>query len=56
MADVQPDVVIALVASGKGYEVEVENPKGLPDELISAALRTAADNIDGVHDRARNCW
>lgn len=56
MPDLKADLVIALVPSEGGYEVVVDNPKGIPDEIVAAALNDAADNIMGVHDRARNCW
>jgi hypothetical protein len=52
----EADVVILLVPAQGGYEIEVDNPQGLPDELIVDCLRQAADNISGVDDRARGCW
>jgi hypothetical protein len=48
--------VIALVPSPKGVEVRLDNRAGLDDEDLAIAIREAADQLEGKHDRAKGMW
>ena len=48
--------VIAIVPGPKGVEVRLENRAGIDDDDLALALREAADQLTGVHDRAKGMW
>lgn len=48
--------LIAIVPSGEGYEVKVENRSGIDAETVETLLREAADAIVGRRDRAAGMW
>jgi hypothetical protein len=48
--------LVAIVPSGEGYEVKIENREGLDAEVIESLLREAANAVVGRRDRAAGAW
>jgi hypothetical protein len=49
-----PVAVVSFVVEGDGFGIEVESD--LTEETLAALLRGAADQIEGVDDRAAGAW
>jgi hypothetical protein len=43
---------IAITKGPDGFEFEVDNPFFIPDQILAAGMRAAADTIEGKTDRS----
>ena len=50
----RPVAVVKAIPKGDAFGLEVKSD--LPPETLAALLRSAADQIEGIEDRAAGAW